>query len=272
MKTKIASLCTFLLIVLNAGAQLQKTSTIMLKGKYETCLYEGLKEFKKVSLACPADVVYEPAETYRVKVTTSKSVIDDIKIDVYHNTLHISPKSNFSKIEKAPILRITIYAPSVHKFEIRGSGNLYIEQPLNHPDETFEAVIMGSGAMHIANLSYRNVICYNAGSGDINITNLKCTNRLRLNVRGSGDMEIKRLVANELQADLLGSGDIEVERMAIEHLYANLTGSGNMDFGGVARDAELFEKGSGSINTQKLKTLGISHKSQKSKPSILPQH
>jgi len=181
----------------------------------------------------PVDVVFVQGAEAKVVASGPKSYIDRLRVDgghvgldesdnVDHDTLTIDHHGIRVQSDSDRV-KITVIAPDITKFDVRGSGDLEIRR-YDHP--ALAVTVSGSGDIQAAGRT-ETVAVDNSGSGWVNLTDLKAkdavfdtsgsgggalfaTNKAKIDISGSGDVELRtepKLVSSEIS----GSGEIRRE-------------------------------------------------------------
>lgn len=164
----------------------------------------------------PVDVVFVQGEPASVLAEGRQDVLDSLTLDA--GRLAFAEGTTWRRLRDSD-LRITVTAPDVTRFELRGSGDLSIRGY----DQPSLAVAV-------------------AGSGDIDAAGR--TDKVEANVSGSGELDLRYLQAVDAQAAVAGSGDIDLA--ASGTVSASVAGSGDIQLHG--RPASLSSQVSGSGN------------------------
>jgi hypothetical protein len=117
-------------------------------------------------------------------------------------------------------MKITVIAPDVTKFDVRGSGDLEIRR-FDHP--AFAVQVSGSGDVEAAG-RVDTVAVDNSGSGYVNLADLKAKDAV-FDVSGSGGGAV--FATNKAKIDISGSGDVEL-RTEPKTVSSEITGSGDI--------------------------------------------
>jgi hypothetical protein len=178
----------------------------------------------------PVDVVFVQGAQAKIVASGPKDYIDRLRVDggritiedsdgVDHDRLTID--SHGLRVESdSDRVKITVIAPDVTKFDIRGSGDLDIRK-YDHP--TFAVSVSGSGDVD-ANGRVQTVAVDNSGSGYVNLTDLKAKDAV-FGVSGSGGGAL--FATEKVKLDISGSGDVEL-RTEPKSISSEISGSGEV--------------------------------------------
>lgn len=181
----------------------------------------------------PVDVVFIQGAEAKIVASGPKSYIDRLRVDgghitldgndgVDHDSVTISAFGVHIQSDSARV-KITVIAPDVTKFDVRGSGDLDIRK-YDHP--TFTVAVSGSGDVE-ASGRVDTVTIDNSGSGYADLAELKAktatvdisgsgggalfaTTLAKIDISGSGDLEL-RTEPKTVNSDISGSGEIRRE-------------------------------------------------------------
>ncbi|UAL10345.1 GIN domain-containing protein [Caulobacter segnis] len=178
----------------------------------------------------PVDVVFVQGAEARIVASGPKSYIDRLRVDGGHIRLadgddgdHDSVTINVFGVHvqsDSERVKITVIAPDVTKFDVRGSGDLDIRR-YEHP--ALALTVSGSGDVEAAG-RVEAIAIDNSGSGYVNLADLKAKDAV-VDVSGSGGGAI--FATNKAKIDISGSGDVEL-RTEPKSVSSEITGSGNV--------------------------------------------
>lgn len=184
----------------------------------------------QLTIDLPVDVVFVQGAEAKIVASGPKSYVDRLRVDggrvtldggddLDHDSLTIDATG--LRIESdSNRVRITVIAPDVTKFDIRGSGDLDIRK-YDHP--TFAVSVSGSGDVD-ASGRVQTLTVENSGSGYVNLTDLKGQDAV-VAVSGSGGGAI--FATGKAKIDISGSGDVEL-RTEPKSVSSEITGSGEV--------------------------------------------
>lgn len=181
----------------------------------------------------PIDVVFVQGAEAKIVASGPKAYIDRLKVDgghisldgndgVDHDSVTISAFGVHIRSDSDRV-KITVIAPDVTKFDVRGSGDLDIRK-YDHP--AFAVSVSGSGDVD-ASGRVDAVTIDNSGSGYVNLADLKAktasvdisgsgggalfaTSLAKIDISGSGDLEL-RTEPKTVNSEISGSGEIRRE-------------------------------------------------------------
>jgi hypothetical protein len=178
----------------------------------------------------PVDVVFVQGAEAKIVASGPRSYIDRLRVDGGHITLADSDRENHDSItinafgvhveSDSDRVKITVIAPDVTRFDVRGSGDLEIRR-FDHP--AFAVSVSGSGDVDAAGRVER-VAVENSGSGYVNLTDLKSRDAV-FDVSGSGGGAV--FATNTAKIDISGSGDVEL-RTEPKTVSSEISGSGEI--------------------------------------------
>ena len=181
-------------------------------------------------IALPVDVVFVQGAEAKIVASGPKDYIDRLRVEggqirledgdgIDHARL---PTDSYGlRVESdSDRVKITVVAPDVTKFDVRGSGDLDIRR-YDHP--SFAVTVSGSGDVNAAG-RVELASMDNSGSGYVNLTDLKAKDAV-VDVSGSGGGAI--FATNKAKIDISGSGDVEL-RTEPKSVSSEITGSGEV--------------------------------------------
>lgn len=187
----------------------------------------------RLQIEVPGDVIYVQGPEAGVVVEGPQSIAERVR--VVDGRLTMSDGANEEHVavnwtrnglhawSSSDELRITVTAPSVKRFDIRGSSDVSIrayDQPtlsINLAGSssveaagkatTLDIDISGSGDIDAEAVEVRDAAIDISGSGDVR---MGPTGSVSVDISGSGDVGLTRRPAR-LNQDISGSGDVDVE-------------------------------------------------------------
>lgn len=184
----------------------------------------------ELQIDLPVDVVFVQGPEAKIVASGPKSYLDRLRVDggrlsmadnddgdrasVTINAFGVHVQSDSERV------RITVIAPDVTKFDVRGSGDLDIRR-YDHP--TFSVDVSGSGDVEAAG-RVEMASVDNSGSGYANLGDLKAKDAV-VDVSGSGGGAI--FATNKARIEISGSGDVEL-RTEPKTVSSEITGSGEV--------------------------------------------
>jgi len=178
----------------------------------------------------PVDVVFVQGAEAKIVASGPKSYVDRLRVDGGHITLadndgvdHDSITINAFGVHvesDSDRMKITVIAPDVTRFDVRGSGDLEIRR-FDHPTAT--VAVSGSGGVE-ASGRVDNLAVDNSGSAWVNLADLKAKDAV-FDVSGSGGGAL--FATNKAKIDISGSGDVEL-RTEPKTVSTEISGSGEV--------------------------------------------
>lgn len=181
----------------------------------------------------PVDVVFVQGPEAKIVASGPKAYIDRLRVDGGHISLDENDGVDRDSVTISALgvhiqsdsdrVKITVIAPDVTKFDVRGSGDLDIRK-YDHP--SFAVSVSGSGDVEASGRADA-VAIDNSGSGYANLGDLKAktavadisgsgggalfaTTLARIDISGSGDLEL-RTEPKTVNSEISGSGEIRRE-------------------------------------------------------------
>jgi hypothetical protein len=184
----------------------------------------------ELQLDLPVDVVFVQGAEAKIVASGPKDYLDRLRVDGGHIRLadghdgdHDSVTINAFGVHvesDSDRVKITVIAPDVTRFDVRGSGDLDIRR-YDHPNLSVE--VSGSGDVQAAGRVELATID-NSGSGYVNLADLKAKDAV-VDVSGSGGGAI--FATNKAKIDISGSGDVAL-RTEPKSVSSEVTGSGEV--------------------------------------------
>lgn len=178
-----------------------------------------------LTVSLSGDVEYVQGPNAGVVITGPKSVVDRVRLQngelsmtdggevVVFNWNDHGPNA-WAESEQ---LKIVVTAPSVTRFDVRGSPDLTIT---GYDQKTMRVDVSGSGSTRATGR----------------------TDALTVDLNGSGEAELANLVARTAQIDVAGSGEAEIN--ASDEVAVDISGSGDVNL--TRRPARVTQQISGS--------------------------
>jgi len=184
----------------------------------------------QLTIDLPVDVVFVQGAEAKVVASGPKDYINRLRVDGGRISLDGGDGGDHDRltIDAAGLrvesdsdrVKITVIAPDVTRFDIRGSGDLDIRR-YDHP--AIGVSVSGSGDLE-ASGRVDVVTVDSSGSGYVNLTDLKAKDAV-VAVSGSGGGAI--FATNKAKVDISGSGDVEL-RTEPKSVSSEITGSGEV--------------------------------------------
>lgn len=196
----------------------------------------NVRYFSRIDIKGSTDVVFRQTNGGKPQVTIvgNKDDVDRVAVSSDGKTLTIAQKSNaggWHLFGSGDEVKVYISAPDLTAVNIIGSGDFDTKGKID--TDNLSVTVRGSGDVEMG-----SVICDNAS----------------IQVFGSGDVEIKNLVAQRnTDISVKGSGDIEVGFSKSGYVACSVYGSGDVELKGYVKGLKKKIKGSGDIDTSKLK-------------------
>lgn len=196
----------------------------------------NVKYFSRIEIKGSTDVVFRQTSGGRpqVKIVGNREDVERVKVSSDGKTLYVSEASSHGGwhfFSGGDEVKVYVSAPDLTAVSITGSADFDAE-----------------GKIDTDNLSV-----FVKGSGDVEMKNVICDNA-SVQVFGSGDVEIKNLVAQrKADINLKGSGDVKIGFTKSGHVSCAIYGSGDVELKGRVKSLKKLVRGSGDIDTEKLK-------------------
>ena len=220
--------------VLGNGDCVSGTAPITTRS-YELQGFTGIRLDQSFDL----DLVYD--ESFSVEAIGEANILEFLTITVDDGILYPRLEGDcFSDFS----IRVTVTAPAVSAFDLRGSGNVLVNRAATL--EQLSVAVLGSGEISfLGDLEVQeSVVLAILGSGDIF---LRCeTGDLIADITGSGNIDTQGRAEYQKLA-INGSGDYEGFLMETDTTEVMITGSGDVNVS-VSDLLEVIITGSGDVN------------------------
>lgn len=178
----------------------------------------------------PVDVVFVQGPDAKIVASGPKTYIDRLRVDGGRISLTEGDDRDHDRVtinafgvhveSDSERVKITVIAPDVTKFDVRGSGDLDIRK-YDHP--TFAVNVSGSGDVE-ATGRVDSVAVDSSGSGWVDLAELKAKDAM-VDVSGSAGAAL--FATNKAKIDISGSGDVEL-RTEPKTVSSEISGSGEI--------------------------------------------
>ena len=178
----------------------------------------------------PVDVVFVQGAEAKIVVSGPKTYVDRLKVEGGRISLDDINLADSAVMTLGPDglqvrsdrdrMKITVVAPDVTRFELRGSGDLDIRR---YEQAALGLDITGSGDVE-AEGKAKAVTVDNSGSGYADLGDLK-TQEVVIDVSGSGGGAV--FATGKAKIEISGSGDVEL-RTEPKMVTSEITGSGEV--------------------------------------------
>lgn len=182
------------------------------------------KSFAKIDLAFDADVLYTQDSIFKIEISAQSNIQDVIETEVSKGVLTF--KANRKLWHHNPIV-ITVHSPEIKGFFMSGSGNVYVQNPIQTP--SIDLNVSGSGGISIPFLITDQIYTSVSGSGKIKVEDGSSKNQY-IDISGSGNIDFLNVKSNKSNISVSGSGDVKV--WATEELSIAISGSGKVSYKG----------------------------------------
>lgn len=181
-------------------------------------------------LDLPVDVDFIQGAEARIVVSGPKPYVDRLRLDggrlsldeleLPHQAVMTLGRDGLQVRSDSDRVKITVIAPAVTRFEVRGSGDLDIRR-YEQPALTLD--VSGSGDVD-AQGKVQSLTLDSSGSGHADLANLKARDAV-VTVSGSGGGAL--FATDKARIDISGSGDVELQTEPKSTTTA-ITGSGQV--------------------------------------------
>lgn len=183
------------------------------------------KNFHALEVHTGGRIEVRTDSVFKVEVTCEENILPYLETDVKNGVLKI----NFDRtVYDVDGLRIVVSAPQWDGFELSGSADLEVEDPIKGKDLALR--VSGSGDIDVSKAEFEKVQCSVAGSGSVTLSGKGDV--LEANISGSGDIEALQFPVKKSKVNISGSGDARME--VTETLEVIINGSGSLEYRGNA--------------------------------------
>jgi hypothetical protein len=179
--------------------------------------------FHGLDLSVPARVKVRTDSVFKVEITCEETAMAYLETRVSDGILHIYFDRNVFDVDD---MEIVVSAPSWDDFDVSGSGDIEVIDPIS--GETLRVEVSGSGSVHTEDAAFEKAILDVSGSGNIDLEGV--ADELRCDVSGSGDVDCLQFPVKTADLRVSGSGSIKVD--VSDYLEARVSGSGDVFYQG----------------------------------------
>lgn len=196
------------------------------------------KNFHALDIEVPGKVIVHTGPAYKVEVQGEETAMPFLETEVKGGSLHIYFSQNVHDVDD---LLITVTAPAFDEFEVSGSAEVLVHDPLDGVD--LDVSISGSGDLQLTDVAYDRIDLDVSGSGEILLQGIAAQS-IVYNVSGSGDLDALDCPTPKATVKVSGSGTVRCH--VLDFLRATVSGSGDVLYlGNPTVDAEV--SGSGKV-------------------------
>lgn len=204
--------------------------------------YRVVSEFDAIENTTSFDVKISSDSSYSIRVEADENLLEYVTTTVRDGVLIIGRANEHDYcVRSSSGVYIEIYAPSLEKVELTGSGSI------DANGYTCSELLVrntGSGDIDVRSLITNNLSAIITGSGDIYIDG--AASEAKYTLSGSGDINAFSLKSNNCKVASSGSGDVNCN--AYYQLEIVLSGSGDVEYSGPATlEPVIHDSGSGSV-------------------------
>ncbi len=193
-----------------------------LRGKGDlTTETRDLSNFHALDISTQGRVDVRTDSVFSVEITCEENILPYLETYVDNGVLKIYFSRNVWDVNG---LRIRIGAPAWDAFELSGSGNVYVPDPIVGDD--LKLRLSGSGKIKIDDANFVYTSLKVSGSGDVYLSGQG--DELFGTLSGSGNVEARYFPVKKATVKVSGSGNIRLN--VSETLDATVSGSGNVEY------------------------------------------
>ncbi len=176
-----------------------------------------VSKFNKIEMQGAYDVDVKLGSKQSVAISGDDNLIKLVETKVTDGTLVLSTKENVHPSKK---LRVTITAPNLQSFALKGAGDVNIQ---GIHEDNFAIDLRGAGDLTAAGEA----------------------KKLSVTLKGAGYVKLYDLHSENASVDLSGAGDVNV--YASKYLKAKVSGVGDLSYKGHPATVEKDKSGVGDI-------------------------
>lgn len=180
-------------------------------------------DFQGLELNVNAEAEVRIDSVFSVEITCEESVMPYVRASVIGGILKIDFSRNVYDVDD---MKIVVSAPSWNYFELNGSGEVYVVDPIE--GDLLRMDVSGSGNIRVNDATFSTANLWISGSGNLDLSG--SGNNLRCHVSGSGDVDARDFPVETADLEVSGSGNIQVQ--VSEQLDADISGSGDIRYQG----------------------------------------
>ncbi len=201
-------------------------------------------DFNAISIEMGADIFIHQGEKYNVQIEASENLQELIETEVNGTELIIDLEKN-KCIRSNEKVKIYITLPDLEEVDLRGSGNIYLNNEMILDE--LDMSISGSGSVFAQNsLELDNLELNISGSGDLDLDKLD-VNRIDIGISGSGRANLLSVdTANFQTTSISGSGGLQTAGFPVKDLELVVSGSGNCEVNAIEK-LDVVVSGSGDV-------------------------
>jgi hypothetical protein len=182
--------------------------------------------FSTLHYSIGGTLYFQPSNRYHLEIRAQRNILDVIETYVSGNELNIRLRNNTVIHSHEPI-DVYVEAPDIRGIALSGSGNIFIQQPIQPQQLKLES--SGSGNMQLEAVDTRQLECRISGSGEMAIRSGR-TGREKISISGSGNVDLSGVQSDSAETRTSGSGNISL--WVNTYLDSEISGSGTVRYKG----------------------------------------
>lgn len=184
------------------------------------------------------------SDEYKLIVKTDENILPQLEIFNNGSRLVIDSKTNIAPTK----LEFYVYLPDISAIEMNGTGDVFIDNPINQGKSGFYLTLNGTGNFNMDKITTDDVEIKLNGSGNVNIDEMVIQSKFSIKLGGSGNINIGVLQVPDVIINSLGSGNIDFSSGNVTNFNLGLYGSGNVNSIECKADfANILSEGSGDV-------------------------
>lgn len=207
----------------------------------------AVEEYSNIEFEANADLYYElkmdVASDFRMEI--DENLIPFVEVTLKKEKLTRKEKLVIKTTSPIKPTKFVIYTNSriIKDIEMKGSGNVYLENDINSKDMSIN--LKGYGNFKAENLQTKSFSLDVSGAGSAILKGTSQSVDLKIGKKGSGSIDASELQAEEIKCDISGTGNMDVNVQ--KSLDIKIDGSGNVSYKGDPRNYSHKLSGTGNV-------------------------
>lgn len=210
------------------------------------------KYFSSIEISGPFKVLFEQSNTQSVEVEGPSQHVGRVSTEVSGTRLVIAVAKDGFLNSGDGLDNVTVHvkSPDLISVVLRGSGDFVVQRPLD--TDKLQLSLLGSGDITFSSIVCDEIVSVLQGSGDVRLGDVRGANA-QFSLQGSGEMRANLNHVTTTRATLTGSGEMYLAFSGCGTAKCDLLGSGEMSLSGTVSSLEKNVRGTGEIETDKLR-------------------
>ncbi len=213
----------------------------------------NIKPFTSLVVDGSYDVHFFQSDKSVVKLTGTQNEIKNVKLQNRGGQLYISRNHGSLSTGGSNGVDIYVYSPNLISVDMRGCGDFFCKDGLD--TDTLRMFMRGTGDVEFGNIVCDDFHLVMYGAGDVDVKELQTVSS-HIVLRGTGDVELHERGVAYTSLQLIGCGDADISFERCGTADCRLIGTGDITLKGDLRKLTKTKRGTGSLETKKLKVVG----------------